>query len=307
MPVATDPASATRPTRSGTPRVAIVGAGASGIALAVRLRQAAIDSFTVFESSDAVGGTWRDNTYPGLFCDVPSRYYSFSFAPHPDWSKVFAPGEEIRDYLDRVVDDFDVRPFIRFSTRVTSARWDDPVWRVRLEDGSEADFDVLVAATGVLRDPNIPDIEGLDSFEGDWFHSARWRHDVRLADQRIGLVGTGSTGVQLTTALAGVADRFTLFQRTPHWVLSLPNLSYSPLGRALHRALPALGRWAHRGWQQVFEHTMSQAATRPGWRRRLVGVLCRACLRTVKDPELRATLTPTDDPLCKRLIISVLP
>lgn len=291
-------------TATTTPRIAVVGAGASGIALAVKLREAGIDTFTVFEKSDRVGGTWRDNTYPGLYCDVPSRYYSFSFAPHPDWSLVFAPGGEIRDYLEGVVDDFDVRRFIQFSTAVTEATWDDPVWRLTLDDGNEQEFDVLVAATGVLRDPKIPDIPGLDDFEGEWFHSARWNHDVRLDGRRIGLVGTGSTGVQITTALAGAADRFTLFVRTPHWVLSLPNLSYTALGRALHRHVPRLGRLAHRGWQAVFEHTMSQAATRPGWRRALVGALVRACLRRVRDPELRARLTPTDDPLCKRLIIS---
>lgn len=299
----------TRPVRTPlphrtTPRVAIVGAGASGIALAVKLRAAGIDTFTVFESSDAVGGTWRDNTYPGLYCDVPSRYYSFSFAPWPGWSRVFAPGTEIRDYLERVVDDFDVRRFIRFSTKVVDATWDEPAWRVVLDDGTEQRFDVLVAATGVLRDPKIPDVPGLDDFAGASFHSARWDHDVRLDDQRIGVIGTGSTGVQVTTALAGVAEQFTLFARTPHWVLSLPNLPYTAFGRTLHRHVPRVGEAAHRGWQWVFEHTMSHAATRPGWRRRLVGALCRACLRTVRDPDLRARLTPTDDPLCKRLIIS---
>ena len=294
----------TRRPRRATPRVAVVGAGASGIATAAKLREAGIHTFTVFEKSGRVGGTWRDNTYPGLYCDVPSRYYSFSFAPNPDWSQVFAPGAEIFDYLDAVVDDFDLRRFIRFSTGVADATWDGDTWRLTLDDGTVEAFDVLVAATGVLRDPNIPDIDGLDDFDGDWFHSARWDHDVRLAGRRIGLIGTGSTGVQITTALAGVADQFTVFMRTPHWVLSLPNLPYSPLGRALHRFVPPLGRLAHRGWQRVFESTMSQAATRPGWRRRAVGMLCRACLRTVQDSDLRATLTPTDDPLCKRLVIS---
>ena len=292
------------PSTHASPRVAIVGAGASGIATAAKLRDAGLDTFTVFEASERVGGTWRDNTYPGLYCDVPSRYYSFSFAPHAGWSRVFAPGQEIFDYLDTVVDDLDLRRFIRFSTRVAQAVWEEPVWRVTLDDGTTHEFDVLVAATGVLRDPKIPDIPGLDEFAGDCFHSARWDHDVRLEGRRIGLVGTGSTGVQITTALAGVAERFTLFVRTPHWVLSLPNLSYTPFGRMLHRLVPPLGRLAHRGWQWVFEKTMSQAATRPGWRRALVGLLVRACLRTVKDPDLRDKLTPTDDPLCKRLIIS---
>ncbi len=154
---------AARTARARSPRVAVVGAGASGIALAARLRAEGIDTFTVFEKSDRVGGTWRDNTYPGLYCDVPSRYYSFSFAPSPDWSRVFAPGTEIRDYLERVVDDLDLRRFIQCST-------------------------------GVLRDPKVPDIAGLDDFAGAWFHSARWDHDVRLAGQRVGVIGTGRRG-----------------------------------------------------------------------------------------------------------------
>lgn len=292
------------PARTGTPRIAIVGAGASGICLGVRLRQAGIESFTIFEKGSSVGGTWRDNTYPGLMCDVPSRYYSFSFAPRPDWSQVFAPGHEIRDYLEDVTDAFGVRPFIRFDTAVESTTWVDDRWEVRLADGTVEVYDVVVSATGVLRDPKIPDIPGLEEFGGRLFHSARWDHDAPIAGQRVGVVGTGSTGVQIVTALASVADHVSLFLRRPHWVLALPSLSYTPVGRWLHRTFPSLGRLAHRGWQRVFEETMSHAATRPGLRRRLVGWLCRACLRTVRDRELREQLTPTDDPLCKRLIIS---
>src|SRR5690606_31746666 len=134
------------------------------------------------------------------------------------------------DYLEQVVDDLDLRRFIRFSTGVAEAVWDEPVWRLTLDDGTTREVDVLVAAPGGLRGPKIPDAEGLDEFAGRWFHSARWEHDVRVAGQRVGVVGTGSTGVQITTALAGVADQLTLFARRPHWVLSLPNLPYTPLG-----------------------------------------------------------------------------
>ena len=302
--MATTAAPATRRTFRSSARVAIVGAGASGICLGARLRMAGIDSFTIFEKADAVGGTWRDNTYPGLMCDVPSRYYSFSFAPRAEWSQVFAEGHEIRDYLEEVVDQFDLRRDIEFGTGVTSTTWQDDRWVVELDDGRTEVFDIVVNATGVLRDPNVPDIPGLEDFEGRWFHSARWEHDVRVDGQRVGVIGTGSTGVQITTALAGVAERLSLFARRPHWVLALPSLRYTALGHWLHRTFPGLGPAAHRGWQRVFESTMSHAATRPGARRTLVGLLCRACLRTVRDPELRAKLTPTDDPLCKRLIIS---
>lgn len=304
MSTATAPAPTPRPQDRGTPRVAIVGAGASGICLAVRLRQSGLTSFTVFEKADAVGGTWRDNTYPGLMCDVPSRYYSFSFAPRPDWSQVFAPGNEIRDYLEQVTDDFGVRDHVRFGTGVERTDWVDDRWQVTLDDGSVETFDVVVSATGVLRDPKYPAIEGLEDFTGAMFHSARWDHEARVAGRRVGVIGTGSSGVQIVTALAGVADAVSMFVRKPHWVLALPSLPYTPLGTFLHRHVPGLGRLAHRVWRWIFEQTMSHAATRPGVRRRLVGWLARACLRTVKDPELRAKLTPTDDPLCKRLIIS---
>src|SRR5438445_8842548 len=173
----------------------------SGLCMGIKLRQAGIESFTIHEKAGSVGGTWRENTYPGLSCDVPSRFYSYSFAPNPDWSQQFSPGPEIWAYFDGVADRYRLRPHIRFNSEVLAARHDGKRWLLRTAAQEEETADFLISATGVLHHPRYPDIEGLDSFAGAAFHSARWDHAVPLAGKRIGVVGTGSTGVQITCAL----------------------------------------------------------------------------------------------------------
>ncbi len=163
-------------------KVAIVGAGMSGLCMAAKLQDAGIDDYTIFESADEVGGTWRDNTYPGLSCDVPSHFYSYTFRPNPDWSRFMSPGGEIHDYFRQVADERGIRRHIRFGTEVTAARYADGRWWVTTASGEEP-FDVLITATGVLRVPRYPDTPGLDSFAGATFHSARWDHSVSLAGQ----------------------------------------------------------------------------------------------------------------------------
>lgn len=285
--------------------IAIVGAGMSGICMAAKLLDAGIDTFTIFEAADDVGGTWRDNTYPGLTCDVPSRYYSYSFAPNPDWSRWMAPGPEIHDYFRRVAAELGVHQHIRFGTEVKSAAFRDGRWWVRTAAGEEP-FDVLVTATGVLRIPRYPYLPGLDSFAGAVFHSARWDHSVSLPDKRIGLIGTGSTGVQITTALGGNVRGLTIFQRTPQWVVPTLNPSYSRVSKAMLRRWPALNRLGYRGWQRYVEWaTLGRATVEPCWQRRLLSALCRWNLRlSVRDSELRRRLTPDYRPMCKRQIIA---
>ena len=295
------------PTANGhpprTPRVAIVGAGMSGLCMAAKLRRAGIESFTLYERGRTVGGTWRDNTYPGLTCDIPSRYYSYTFAPNREWTHVYPPGAEIWDYLERVCDQLGVRERIRFDTAVEQAEWVDGRWRLRASDGSQEDYDFIVSAAGVLRDPNVPDIPGLDSFEGASFHSARWDHTVPLAGRRVAVIGTGSTGVQISRELAYVAGRFELYQRTPQWIFPLPNKRYSGPMRWLARHFPAVSRLGYRAWQAVFENTFGEAVVKPGWQRHLVGAGCRLNLRRVRDAHLRRRLTPRDEPMCKRLVM----
>jgi cation diffusion facilitator CzcD-associated flavoprotein CzcO len=203
-----------------SPKVAIIGAGMSGLCMAAKLQDAGIDTFAIFEKADDVGGTWRDNTYPGLSCDVPSRFYSYSFRPNPDWSRFMSPGPEIQSYFRQVADERGIRLHIRFGAEVTSARHEDGRWRVVTTAGEE-DFDVVVMATGVLRIPRYPDIPGVDSFTGPSFHSSRWDHSVSLSDKRIGLIGTGSTGVQITSELGGKVRQLKIFQRTPQWIYPL--------------------------------------------------------------------------------------
>jgi cation diffusion facilitator CzcD-associated flavoprotein CzcO len=290
------------------PRVAVIGAGMSGLCMGVKLRGAGIEDLTVHEKATEVGGTWRENRYPGLSCDVPARFYSYSFAPNGGWTSAFAPGPEIHRYFTQFADRNGLRPQIRFGSEVTSARWEDGRWKLRSKDGAEDVADVLVTATGFLHHPRMPDIDGLDRFDGRAFHSARWPEDLpleALSDKRVAVIGTGSTGTQIVTALAANVQRLVLFQRTPQWVLPVANRAYSRLTRRAFQALPPLNRLAYRGYQRAFEALLAVAVIRDGWQRSLIGSLCRLNLRYgVRDPDLRRRLTPEYEPMCKRLVMS---
>ena len=216
------------------PRVAIIGAGMSGLCMAIKLQAAGIESYTVFEQAADVGGTWRDNTYPGLHCDVPSRYYSYSFRPNSEWSKFQSPGPEIQRYFRTCADEHSIGSHIRFETKVTDAQYRDGKWWLGTT-GSEELFDVLITATGLLRLPRLPNIPGRDSFVGKAFHSSQWDHSTPLRDQRIGLIGTGSTGVQIIAELGGNVRALTVFQRSAQWIFPWPNFRYKPVTKALMR------------------------------------------------------------------------
>ena len=284
--------------------IAIIGAGMSGLCMAAKLQDAGIDAYTVFESADDVGGTWRDNTYPGLSCDVPSRFYSYSFRPNPNWSRLYSRGGEIHDYFRRFAEERGIRSHIRFGTEVRAARFEDGRWMVTTASGEEV-FDVVVTATGVLRVPRYPEIPGVDTFAGPTFHSARWDHSVSLPDKRIGLIGTGSTGVQITAELGGNVSALKIFQRTAQWVFPMPNPSYARRTKAALRRWPVLNGAGYRFWQTFFERGLAPAVVEPGWQRRTVAALCRWNLRlSVRDPELRRRLTPDHQAMCKRLAMS---
>ena len=285
-------------------KVAIIGAGMSGLCMAIKLQDAGIDSFTIFEKADDVGGTWRDNTYPGLTCDVPSRYYSYSFRPNPDWSHVLPPGPEIQAYFRQVAEERGIRPHIRFGCDVISARYHDGQWQLTTADGEET-FDVLITATGLLRVLRYPEIPGLETFAGPAFHSARWDHSISLPDKRIGLIGTGSTGVQITAELGGKVRQLKVFQRTAQWICPMPNPRYSPPIRVALRRWPKLNGLAYRFWGWYVRAMFGSAPIRPGFSRRWFTFLCRWNLRlSVRDPQLKAKLTPKDLPMCKRLIFA---
>ena len=219
------------------PRFAIIGAGMSGLLAAIKLKEAGYDH-TVFEKADRVGGTWRENTYPGIACDVPSHLYSYSFDLNPDWKFLASPGNEIQQYFEGAMERHGVAESIRFGHPVVRCEWLGSEWEVEAGDGFVGRYDWVVAATGILHHPKLPDIEGRDDFAGTSFHSARWDHSVSLDGQRIGVIGTGSTGVQITGDLAPRAGHYTLFQRTAQWVVPVEQVAYSDEERAAFRSDP---------------------------------------------------------------------
>jgi cation diffusion facilitator CzcD-associated flavoprotein CzcO len=283
--------------------VCVVGAGMSGILMGKRLRDAGIERFRIFEKASSVGGTWRENTYPGLTCDVPSLFYSYSFEPNPEWTHRFPPQPEILAYFQRCAEKHGVMPHITLDTRVESAHYEDCGWRIRTSDGRETRADVLISACGALHQWHYPKIDGLESFAGAWFHSAEFDHSVQLEGRRIGVVGNGSSGVQMMAPLSEQARHLILFQRTPQWIMPMGNVEYTPAQRARLRGFPLLARLTRWYYKQLFE-AFSVGVVKPGRRRNAVAKACRDYLASVKDPELRRKLTPDYEPMCKRLIMS---
>lgn len=286
-------------------RVAVIGSGFGGLGAAVRLRREGITDFVVLERADSVGGTWRDNSYPGCACDVPSHLYSFSFAPNPDWPRVFSGQEHIRAYLERVTDVFRLRPHIRFGAEVKLMTWDRDRLRWEIETSAgRISADVVVSATGPLSEPRVPDVPGLDTFPGKVFHSARWDHGYELRGKRVAMIGTGASAIQIVPKIQPAVSRLTLFQRTPPWVLPRVDREIGALERALHRALPFTGRM-RRGLLWGIRELQVQAFTkRPGELGPVEQLAKRNMARAVRDPDLRARLTPDYRIGCKRILLS---
>jgi cyclohexanone monooxygenase len=288
-------------------RIAVIGAGAGGIATAIRLRERGVSDVVIFEKAGEPGGTWRDNTYPGITCDVPSHLYRFSFAPNPDWSHKYSPGPEIQAYMRKVAADYGVEARIRLNSEVLSAAWRDGAWEIVTNQGPQGRFDAVITAVGILHHPALPDIEGLGDFAGAAFHTARWDHSIPLEGKRIGVIGTGSTAIQVVPAIVDRAAKVSLFQRTPQWILPEPNLPIAEEKRAAYRADPALlaDQYAHLA--QAFNGAFCAAVA--GEAPDVYARMAQACLdnlNTVADPELRARLTPDYRMGCKRLIVSSL-
>jgi cation diffusion facilitator CzcD-associated flavoprotein CzcO len=285
--------------------VLIVGTGFAGLGMAVRLKQSGLDDFVVLERAGEVGGTWRDNTYPGAACDVPSHLYSFSFAPNPDWSRSFSPQAEIQDSLRQVATDFGVRPHIRFHHEVRSAAWDETErrWLVATNAG-DFEAEVFVSATGALSDPAVPALPGLEKFEGTVFHSARWNHGHDLAGKRVAVVGTGASAIQFVPQIQPTAAHLTVFQRTPPWILPRWDRSFRPGERWAFRHLPLVQRLARTGIYWGREQMVAGFVVAPGLMRAAERLARRHLERSVPDPVLRARLTPGYRIGCKRILIS---
>ncbi|MFI1939478.1 flavin-containing monooxygenase [Streptomyces purpureus] len=286
-------------------RVAVIGSGFGGLGAAVRLRREGITDFVVLERADSVGGTWRDNSYPGCACDVPSHLYSFSFAPNPDWPRIFSGQRHIRAYLEHVTDTFGLRPHLRLSHEVLRTRWDGDAlrWEIETSKGSFS-ADVVVSATGPLSDPKIPDVPGLDGFPGKVFHSARWDHDYDLTGKRVAMIGTGASAIQIVPAIQPTVGRLTLFQRTPPWVMRRMDRRITGAERWLHRTLPFTST-ARRGLLWGIRELQVSAFTKQPAVLGLIENLAKANLaKSIKDPALRAKLTPSYRFGCKRILLS---
>ena len=309
-PRATRNGSAPSPPRPAVDHeVLIVGTGFSGLGMAIRLKQEGHHDFVLIEKSGSVAGTWRENTYPGCACDVPSHMYSFSFEPNPEWSEMYAPQQEIRDYLERCADKYGIRPHIRFHTRGVRAAWDDAagLWRCRVE-GPEGEREItarfLVSGIGGLHVPATPAFPGLASFGGEVFHSARWNHDYDLAGKRVAVVGTGASAIQFVPEIAPKVAHLDLYQRTAPWVLPKIDRRIPRAERRLYRRFPALQRLYRWGIYWYVETVMLRAVKSRRFGRLFEAIGRRHVARQVSDPVKRRKLTPSYEFGCKRLLMS---
>jgi cation diffusion facilitator CzcD-associated flavoprotein CzcO len=286
--------------------VAILGAGAAGLCMAIRLRKAGIESFTILEKGQSVGGTWRDNTYPGSGCDVPSMLYSYSFEPKADWSRKFAGQAEIVDYFEGVARKYGLMPHIRFNTEATEARFDEAagLWRIRTASGEEIVANVLVSGVGQLNRPAFPKIDGLDAFKGAQFHSARWDHSVDLTGKNIAVIGNGASAIQFVPEIAPKVGKLTIFQRTPNWCVPKADRPFTEREKKLFRAFPWLVR-AQRWLTWVTLERNFLAFTQGSFFGKLFEKATLKELEThIADPELRKKLTPDYPAGCKRILLT---
>jgi cation diffusion facilitator CzcD-associated flavoprotein CzcO len=286
-------------------RVAVIGSGFAGLAMGIALKRRGEDDFVLLERGDDVGGTWRDNTYPGAACDVQSNLYSYSFAPNPDWPRSYSEQPEIQAYLQATADKFDVRGNCVFGGDVTSARWDDAArrWHVSTTAG---DFRarVLISAAGALADPTYPDIPGLDSFEGTVMHSARWDAGHDLSGERIAVIGTGASAIQIVPAIQPLVDSVAVYQRTPAWVVPRTDHPVKPLMRFLYRFVPGLQKLVRAALYLLREFLVLGMAKQRAFLKPVQRLAQAHLAKQVRDPKLRAALTPDYTIGCKRILIS---
>jgi cation diffusion facilitator CzcD-associated flavoprotein CzcO len=293
------------PTLPDRVRIFVLGAGFAGLGAAIKLDEAGEHDFLVVDKGDSVGGTWRDNTYPGAACDVPSQLYSFSFAPNTEWSRSFSPQPEIHAYLQRVAEESGVLDRFRFGVTVEDASWDedDRVWQVTTSAGTVT-ADILISGSGGLSEPKLPEIKGIEGFTGEIFHSARWNHDYDLTGKRVAVIGTGASAIQIVPEIAPKVARLDVYQRTAPWVIPRNDRTYSSLERFAFRHLPFVQKayrtaiyWGREAYVPGF--TLQPKLAAPA---RAMGLANIA--KGISDPALREAVTPTYRIGCKRILIS---
>jgi cation diffusion facilitator CzcD-associated flavoprotein CzcO len=286
-------------------RVLVAGAGFGGLAMAIKLDEAGETDFLVVERGHDVGGTWRDNTYPGAACDVPSQLYSYSFAPNPTWSRSFSPQPEIQSYIRQVAERSGTLDRFVFDTTFEHATWDETerLWRVTTSRG-ELTADVVVSATGALSEPKNPDYEGFDSFAGEVFHSARWNHDVDLAGKRVAIIGTGASAIQIVPEIAPEVERLDVYQRTAPWVIPRHDRDYTRVEKLAFKVVPGVQSLYRRAiyWGREMYVPAFTRMPRLAYPAQLMGL--RNISKGISDPELRAKVTPDFRIGCKRVLIS---
>jgi cation diffusion facilitator CzcD-associated flavoprotein CzcO len=285
--------------------VLIIGSGFAGLGAAIRLTQEGRTDFLVVERGPEVGGTWRDNTYPGAACDVPSHLYSYSFELNPNWSRSFSPQPEIQQYLRDTARKYGVLDKHLFNTDVTLARWDAGTrrWLVDTSNGAFS-ADVLVSAVGSLAEPQLPEIEGIDTFAGEIFHSSRWNHDVDLRGKRVALIGTGASAIQIGPELAPTAGRLDVYQRTAPWILPRGDRPYTRAERLMFKHVPLAQRLSREAIYWSREMLVLGFAYQPRLLRVVQKIADKHLDRSVADPQLRKAVRPTWQIGCKRMLIS---
>lgn len=286
-------------------RIAIVGAGFAGIGLAIKLRQAGFDDLLILDRGADLGGTWRDNNYPGCACDVPSQLYSYSFAPNPDWSRTYGTQPEILAYLRAVAEKHDVVRYMRFNTELLTANWSeaDRKWTLTTSAG-DITADVVISATGLFSEASVPDIAGLETFAGKMFHSLHWDHDHDLAGERVAVIGTGASAVQFIPEIQPKVGQLTVFQRSAPWIMPRFDRHSGPIERGLLRRIPLMGKAIRMGWYSAIEGFGLVGFVDKRFRHpyELIGRL--QLRRQISDPELRRKVTPDYMIGCKRAIFS---
>lgn len=287
-------------------RVIVIGAGMAGILAGIKLKAAGID-FVIYEKADRIGGTWRENTYPGLTCDVPSHHYTYTFERNPDWTRHLPPGAEIQQYFERTTDKYGLEPYIRFNEEISDCLFEQGRWQLQMKSGHRDSADIVIAATGVLHHPSHPNIPGAEDFEGAIFHSSRWDHSLALEGKRIGIIGNGSTGVQIISDLAGRADKLEHYQRTAQWIMPVENGYFSEEQRAAFRNDPQLLADAmnvEQYNQAVEQYTQGLTDSESEGAIHIANACKTNLEESIRDPQLKNKLLPDHDPMCKRLIFS---
>lgn len=290
---------------SRKPGIVIIGSGFAGIGMAIKLKEAGYHDFVILEKSADLGGTWRDNTYPGCACDVPSHMYSFSFELNPGWSRMFSPQAEIWEYMRACVDKYRIGPHFRYGKQVVGLEYDDQEreWEITTGDGQSLRANAVISGVGALHIPKFPEIAGRETFAGPAFHSSEWDHSVDLTGKRVAVIGTGASAIQFVPQIAPRVAELTLFQRTPPWIHPKPDFALPPRVRGL-LGVPGAARLMRNGIYWALETRAVGFAIDPRLMKVHENVALKHLERQIPDPALRARLTPDYTIGCKRILIS---